>query len=319
MSEQIVGWRATGREDYPKDGEGFFNGAGEVLVCRGHWLHEAGTRRIAAPVFAGEDAADLAARVRKLEGYFVPDANGEVLNLADFMLSIDMRFAALESAAGERGEPMPDPEPIAKVMTTPMSIAETVGGRVPAGVAGPVTSPSLWRKCPECGTEWDASCAGMCHCHSKPMVIPAPSPVTVHVSTPATAKVEAGESYGERVAKIMLPQAGLIVHPTNPDLVALTTDDAVSRDNARAILGHALNAARADGLAARTVPSRERIEKLATRWQYKAQASRDESSRIRSVLKQPCDAEERCVVRALVWDDCAANLLALLTPEPPHA
>lgn len=51
-------------------------------------------------------------------------------------------------------------------------------------------------------------------------------------------------------------------------------------------------------------------EELAIRWRQQANDSREEAGRIRRTIKAPTDAEERCNVRAEVWDQCANELLA---------
>jgi hypothetical protein len=51
---------------------------------------------------------------------------------------------------------------------------------------------------------------------------------------------------------------------------------------------------------------------LAAHWKDKATKSREEAGRIRRTIKAPTDAEERCLVRAEVWDKCAEQLLALV-------
>lgn len=66
--------------------------------------------------------------------------------------------------------------------------------------------------------------------------------------------------------------------------------------------------------------ARAEVERLVARWRAEAQERRDESSRIRSVVKVQTDAEERCLIRAETLDRCAKELAALrLAPNPPPA
>ena len=64
---------------------------------------------------------------------------------------------------------------------------------------------------------------------------------------------------------------------------------------------------------------RAAAERVAKEWREKARLSREEADRIRRTVKAATDAEERCYVRAEVWDKCVADLLAALSPEVPHA
>lgn len=50
-------------------------------------------------------------------------------------------------------------------------------------------------------------------------------------------------------------------------------------------------------------------------WLTKATNSRDEAKRIRNTIKAPTDAEERCIVRAEVWEQCAAQIEAAIRQE----
>jgi hypothetical protein len=58
------------------------------------------------------------------------------------------------------------------------------------------------------------------------------------------------------------------------------------------------------------------IQLTAKRLREKAAISREESSRIRGTIKAPTDAEERCLVRAEVWDQIAHELEAAITSHP---
>lgn len=49
---------------------------------------------------------------------------------------------------------------------------------------------------------------------------------------------------------------------------------------------------------------------LAKEWRKKASDSRDEADRIRRTVKQATGAEERCMVRAEIWEQCADALEA---------
>lgn len=51
---------------------------------------------------------------------------------------------------------------------------------------------------------------------------------------------------------------------------------------------------------------------LVRRWRTQAKQSREEAGRIRRTIKEPTDAEERCNVRAEVWDNCADELESIL-------
>ena len=60
------------------------------------------------------------------------------------------------------------------------------------------------------------------------------------------------------------------------------------------------------------------LELLATRLEIDARASIAEASRIRSAVKTNTDAEERCVLRANLWRDCAMHIRnAVNEPTPP--
>jgi len=67
---------------------------------------------------------------------------------------------------------------------------------------------------------------------------------------------------------------------------------------------------------------------LIERWRKQAMDSREESGRIRRTIKEATGAEERCLVRAEVWDKVADELevakwkledAAALPPSPPQA
>lgn len=47
-------------------------------------------------------------------------------------------------------------------------------------------------------------------------------------------------------------------------------------------------------------------------WKAQANASREEAGRIRRTIKAATDAEERCNVRAEIWDECAKALTTKL-------
>ena len=47
------------------------------------------------------------------------------------------------------------------------------------------------------------------------------------------------------------------------------------------------------------------MTQISDKWRQKASDSRAEASRIRQTIKMPTDAEERCLVRAEIWDMCA--------------
>lgn len=51
--------------------------------------------------------------------------------------------------------------------------------------------------------------------------------------------------------------------------------------------------------------------KLIYDWRRKAVASREEAGRIRRTMKAATDAEERCNVRAEIWEQCADELEAM--------
>ncbi len=52
------------------------------------------------------------------------------------------------------------------------------------------------------------------------------------------------------------------------------------------------------------------LSDLASKWEQQAIASREEAVRIRRTIKAPTGAEERCLVRAEIWDKCAEELRA---------
>ena len=52
------------------------------------------------------------------------------------------------------------------------------------------------------------------------------------------------------------------------------------------------------------------IRALVERWRDKELKSREESGRIRRTIKEATGAEERCLVRAEVWHNCADDLTA---------
>jgi hypothetical protein len=60
----------------------------------------------------------------------------------------------------------------------------------------------------------------------------------------------------------------------------------------------------------KTVPT---SAELVQSWRSKATESREEAGRIRRTVKAATDAEERCNVRAEVWDQCANELEAAKT------
>ena len=47
---------------------------------------------------------------------------------------------------------------------------------------------------------------------------------------------------------------------------------------------------------------------LSRKWRDRAIASREEAGRIRRTIGEPTGAEERCNVRAEVWDQCANDI-----------
>lgn len=55
-----------------------------------------------------------------------------------------------------------------------------------------------------------------------------------------------------------------------------------------------------------------RLEELYKEWRFKAEESRKEAVRIHRTVKCDTSAEERCIVRAIVWEDCAKQLKELL-------
>ena len=61
----------------------------------------------------------------------------------------------------------------------------------------------------------------------------------------------------------------------------------------------------------------ENLEALAVEWRQQATNSRFEAERIRQTIKSPTDAEERCFVRAGVWDKCANQLLDAIRAHQP--
>lgn len=54
------------------------------------------------------------------------------------------------------------------------------------------------------------------------------------------------------------------------------------------------------------------VRELRDKWERQATESREEAGRIRRTIKDPTDAEERCNVRAEVWEWCSAELTARL-------
>ena len=73
-----------------------------------------------------------------------------------------------------------------------------------------------------------------------------------------------------------------------------------------------------DALTAERDRYRVALELLATRLEIDARASIAEASRIRSAVKTNTDAEERCVLRANLWRDCAMHIRnAVNEPTPP--
>lgn len=58
------------------------------------------------------------------------------------------------------------------------------------------------------------------------------------------------------------------------------------------------------------------LQELIAQWRQKAITSREEATRIRLTIKEPTGAEERCNVRAEVWDQVADALEGVLSTPP---
>lgn len=60
----------------------------------------------------------------------------------------------------------------------------------------------------------------------------------------------------------------------------------------------------------------QELREIAEEWKNKAQHSRAEANTMRRTVKKETTAGDRCIVRAEVWDQCADDLLEILSAEP---
>lgn len=51
-----------------------------------------------------------------------------------------------------------------------------------------------------------------------------------------------------------------------------------------------------------------KVDRLVAEWREKAEISKQEAARIRVTIKEPSDAELRCLVRAEMWERCSWEL-----------
>ena len=56
-------------------------------------------------------------------------------------------------------------------------------------------------------------------------------------------------------------------------------------------------------------------QKLVAKWRSRATDSFLEADRIRQTIKEATDAEERCNVRAEVWEQCASELESIIQQQ----